>query len=209
MKISENGGGFAWRSFIHRMMLPLFLILIGAVLSVFSLKTKQFVTSYSRQIIKACYAPVDLEISNKAYGIAGDLESNEEKCKAICLWIMSNIYSTENDLGYGPHYAQLTFAKRQGLCGNRSYLMKDMCSRFGIVCRVRRDMDAGHVMCECKYGNKWHLFDPTWAGWVERKGRIISYDELISLNSEGQKEAVSRILEGWKQYISRGMVNNK
>lgn len=74
-----------------------------------------------------------------------------------------------------------TIFNQCGSCANSAYLFAALTScvriktRIISICDYR---DDGHAVCECKIGEKWCFFDPSYASYYMNNGAVLSLSEI-------------------------------
>jgi hypothetical protein len=123
--------------------------------------------------------------------------SDEEKIRAIYIWVTSNIsYDVHRfKRGVSNHNSiETTLRKRKALCAEYSELFIAMCNYAGIEAtgiigyakglgtyENQRYYVPNHQWCMVKLGNEWKLIDPMYAsGYLHFKARFIDYMRWIS-----------------------------
>jgi hypothetical protein len=133
--------------------------------------------------------------------------SEEEKVLAICKWISENISNRENDYDssmsvYNDIYGWL--GGRKGLCGARAQIAVKLLEYINVDVYQMNLYDfpsvssGGHACIEAYWDEKWHFIDVTMAGYFQKDGVILSFEEII--------ESLEAALEGmvvWDKSLDR------
>ena len=137
---------------------------------------------------KALQIPDSLTSSTKT--IANFIQSNfateQEKVRAIFIWVASNIqYDIENMFAINYYATQedkinKALATRKGICENYAAVFNDICLKCGIKCYViegytKQNGAADfipHAWCAAFINNTWLMFDPTWASGFVNNGKF-------------------------------------
>lgn len=95
--------------------------------------------------------------------------SDADKAIVIARWVAANNTNQPTER-HGPH-----------LCGHRSTIFELLAKRADLqVSRlaIGNFAGSGHTAVEVWYDGAWHFLDVTYAGYFERDGRILSFQEI-------------------------------
>ena len=138
---------------------------------------------------KALLLPDSLTKSTEAIAsyIKANFHSNEDKVRAIFIWVASNIrYDVPNM--YVINYYEKKEDKiakplqtREGICENYAALFTDICEKTGIPTFVvegyvkmgNQVVSLSHAWCVARIDTTWYLFDPTWAAGYINNGAFV------------------------------------
>ncbi|HSZ34449.1 MAG TPA: transglutaminase domain-containing protein [Puia sp.] len=120
--------------------------------------------------------------------INSNFQSNEDKVRAVFIWIATNIkYDVPNM--YVINYYEKQEDKiakplqtRQGICENYAALFTDICVKLGIPAFVvqgyvkqnNQVLNISHAWSVAKIDTGWYLFDPTWAAGYASNGAFVA-----------------------------------
>lgn len=136
--------------------------------------------------------------------IKANFNSNEDKVRAIFIWVATNIrYDIPNM--YVINYYEKKEDKiakplqtRQGICENYAALFTDICEKAAIPSFVvegyvklnNQVANISHAWCVAQIDSSWYLFDPTWAAGYESNRMFVA-----KLNNKFYKTNPSLFLE--------------
>lgn len=135
------------------------------------------------------------EIKELANELTKGLKTNEEKSKAIYIWVASNIsYDVEaffNDPQNPRYYSSLeTLRERKALCSGYAHLNAALHRAIGIEAKVV--YGEGHAWNEVKLSGVWQEQDPTYgSGSLDMENQIFvpqykeQYFSSVDLITEG------------------------
>jgi hypothetical protein len=167
----------------HCNMKQRILTLLIIFSSIISFAQKQNVNPYAAIDKKALQLPDSLTktTTDLAKFISDNFQSDNEKVRAIFIWITSNIqYDVENMFAINFYEnREVKIAKplqtRKGICENYAVLFNDICNKAGIKSYViegytRQNGFADyipHAWCAALIDSSWFMFDPTWgSGYI-------------------------------------------
>lgn len=124
--------------------------------------------------------------SSIANYINSNFKTDDDKIRAIYYWTASNIsYNVDNMYAVATtesigNKIIKTLKSRTGTCGDYAAVFTDVANKVGVntviisgYTKQNGKVDAlSHVWCASFIGNKWYLFDPTWASGYVDKGRF-------------------------------------
>lgn len=110
-------------------------------------------------------------------------KTDEEKVRAIYIWIINNInYSTDSIhrvILNEDREQKIIFAlrRKKGICENFAAIFNDICIKSGIPSyliegntqQIATIDKAPHVWCSAKINGNWFLYDPTWDATLNNK----------------------------------------
>jgi hypothetical protein len=151
--------------------------------SIIGFAQKQNVNPYAAIDKKALQLPDSLTktTNDLAKFISDNFQSDNEKVRAVFIWITSNIqYDVENMFAINFYEnREVKIAKplqtRKGICENYAALFNDICNKAGIKSYViegytRQNGFADyipHAWCAALIDSSWFMFDPTWgSGYI-------------------------------------------
>ncbi|MDA0824410.1 MAG: hypothetical protein O3C28_18600 [Proteobacteria bacterium] len=138
-------------------------------------------------------------LGQKADDLTRDLSTDREKAIAIAEWIgthwqnVSPLEAVRRSHSGDSRLENLIY--RTGACGARSNIFVHMArlanlnaKRFSIY--NFGAVGSGHTAAQVEWDGKWHFFDVTYAGYFERSGDILSFDELRELGDMAKDHLV-------------------
>lgn len=146
------------------------------------------VNEYAAIDKKALQLPDSLKKStnNIAGYISANFNSDNDKVRAIFIWVATNIqYDVENMFAmnfYEPKEEKIQKPLRtgKGICENYAALFNDICSKSGVKSFVIEGYtkqngvidNMSHAWCAALVDSSWYLFDPTWGSGYIKAGKF-------------------------------------
>lgn len=173
-----------------------FIAIIAALLTV----TAIFINRSNKKIVKKIRATLEDQIINdlkttreaiqdvhhamlaeKVEQLTAHITNDQEKCIKIAEWISKNISNKNETTTKSSDF--YSFSSRSGLCGHRSAVFVRMLGYLNIPARRFNVYNypfpgTGHSCAQAYYDNQWHYFDPTYAGYFMKKGKVLSFREI-------------------------------
>lgn len=167
-------------------MMRIKFLVFSLLFSLFSIG--QLPASYTS--VDARMSEIPKHLTSSTSSIANYINSNfktdDDKIRAVYYWTASNIsYNVENRYAVATaetieNKINKTLKTRSGTCGDYAAVFNDIANKVGVntvvisgYTKQNGNVDAlSHVWCASLIGNKWYLFDPTWASGYVDKGRF-------------------------------------
>lgn len=128
-------------------------------------------------------------LGQKVDQLVDGLQTDREKAVAIAQWIgtkwrnASVLDRALQSHSSGSKLDQTLY--RTGACANRSTIFVHMAELAGLRAKLFSiynfgRVGDGHTAVQVYYDDGWRFFDPSYAGFFEKEGRILSFQEILS-----------------------------
>ena len=153
-----------------------------------------------------------LSLTSKVDEIIEGATSDREKALLLAAWVgthwrnASSLEKVNASHTSGDNFSR--WVHRTGACGTRVTIFVNMAEIAGL--RVQRfsvynfgKVGSGHTAAQVFWDDKWHYFDVTYAGYFEKNGEILSYEEMLIESEAGNLYDYMVPFEDFGDYYGR------
>jgi len=155
--------------------------------------------------------PITMSIYDLSSQLAGNVQGEHQKILAFMRYIDGF------SLGFPSVPTPDVIVKEKvGLCGNFTVLLLALARSQGMEGRIvnlyNYPENMGHTVAEIKFGDKWHLYDPTYNAFyaLEADGEALSFLEIKNAYQAGVNvvEYIGSAREGGDGFTGKGIFLN-